>query len=520
MKTGKKLCLLLLVLCLLLPLPVEASGETETFIVGMEVNYAPFNWSQTTDADGAVPVENSPGEYANGYDVWMAKRLAEGLGKTLVIRKIEWDGLPPALTSGKIDAIIAGMSPTPERKKEVDFTEQYYASDLVMVVRKEGKYANAKALADFRGAKITGQLNTFHYEVIDQIEGVAKQAPLDTFSTMITALNAGSIDGYVSERPGALAAVMANPNLAMVVFAPGKGFVADPENTTIAVGVRKGDALKEQINHILAEIPEEERQQAMDAMVTLQNRGESGSTSFLDEVRAIWDTYSSLFLRGTGVTLLISFLGTAFGLGIGFVVQVIRTIPTKKKRGVNKVLIRLLQLLGTAYVEVFRSTPMIVQAMLIFYGSKQFFHVDMDPLFAACLIVSINTGAYLAETIRGGIDSVDVGQFEAARAIGLGHGQMMIHVILPQAMRAILPSIGNELVVNIKDTSVLNVISVTELFFVTKSVAGSTFQIFQAYFIVALIYFVLTRLANFIIRTLSRKFSPDVPFTIKSATEA
>ena len=163
---------------------------------------------------------------------------------------------------------------------------------------------------------------------------------------------------------------------------------------------------------------------------------------------------------------------------------------------------------------------MIVQAMLIFYGSKQFLGVDMQPLLAACLIVSINTGAYLAETIRGGIDSVDRGQWEAANAIGLKHGQMMVHVILPQAMRAILPSIGNELIVNIKDTSVLNVISVTELFFVTKSVAGSTFQIFQAYFIVAIIYFILTRIATILIRLLSKKFSPDVPFQLKSSSEA
>ena len=106
--------------------PVLArDGETdkETFVVGMEVNYAPFNWSQTSAADGAVPVENSPGEYANGYDVWMARQLAEKLGRRLVIKKMEWDGLPPALTSGKIDAIIAGMSPTPERKEILDFTD-------------------------------------------------------------------------------------------------------------------------------------------------------------------------------------------------------------------------------------------------------------------------------------------------------------------------------------------------------------------------------------------------------------
>lgn len=502
--------------------PVLArDGETdkETFVVGMEVNYAPFNWSQTSAADGAVPVENSPGEYANGYDVWMARQLAEKLGRRLVIKKMEWDGLPPALTSGKIDAIIAGMSPTPERKEILDFTEAYYASDLVIVVQKDGKYAGAKSLEDFRGAKITGQLNTFHYKMVDQIPGVQKQAPLDNFSTMITALNAGSIDGYVSERPGAMAAMLSNPNLTMVQLDKGKGFQADPENTTVAVGVRKGDALKAQINKALANIPETDRQKAMDKMVALQNRGET-QTSFFGQVAAIWGDYAGLFLRGTGVTLLISLVGTACGLIIGFFVQVVRTIPTERRHGPSQWGIRLAQGLCTAYVEVFRSTPMIVQAMLIFYGSKQFLGVDMQPLLAACLIVSINTGAYLAETIRGGIDSVDRGQWEAANAIGLKHGQMMVHVILPQAMRAILPSIGNELIVNIKDTSVLNVISVTELFFVTKSVAGSTFQIFQAYFIVAIIYFILTRIATILIRLLSKKFSPDVPFQLKSSSEA
>lgn len=502
--------------------PVLArDGETdkETFVVGMEVNYAPFNWSQTSAADGAVPVENSPGEYANGYDVWMARQLAEKLGRRLVIKKMEWDGLPPALTSGKIDAIIAGMSPTPERKEILDFTEAYYASDLVIVVQKDGKYVGAKSLEDFRGAKITGQLNTFHYKMVDQIPDVQKQAPLDNFSTMITALNAGSIDGYVSERPGAMAAMLSNPNLTMVQLDKGKGFQADPENTTVAVGVRKGDALKAQINKALANIPETDRQKAMDKMVALQNRGET-QTSFFGQVAAIWGDYAGLFLRGTGVTLLISLVGTACGLIIGFFVQVVRTIPTERRHGPSQWGIRLAQGLCTAYVEVFRSTPMIVQAMLIFYGSKQFLGVDMQPLLAACLIVSINTGAYLAETIRGGIDSVDRGQWEAANAIGLKHGQMIVHVILPQAMRAILPSIGNELIVNIKDTSVLNVISVTELFFVTKSVAGSTFQIFQAYFIVAIIYFILTRIATILIRLLSKKFSPDVPFQLKSSSEA
>lgn len=502
--------------------PVHAQdAEVAPLRVGMEVNYAPFNWSQSTDANGAVPVANSPGEYANGYDVQMAKSLAEKLGRPVEIQKIEWDGLLPALTSGKIDAIIAGMSPTAERKEVIDFTENYYTSDIVLVVQKAGQYAGATALSDFDGAKITAQLNTFHYTLVDQIPNVNKQTAMDAFPTMITALKAGSIDGYVSERPGALAATMADADLAMVEFAEGQGFEASPEDTSIAVGVAKNSPLLAALNEALAQIPEETRQETMDNMVALQSNPDAEQTDdagFFATVASIWSEYNGLFLRGMLVTLLISILGTAFGLVIGFIVQVVRSIPTKRKSGPSKWVIRFFQILGTCYVELFRSTPMIVQAMLIYYGSKQFLGVDMNALFAAVLIVSINTGAYLAETIRGGIDAVDVGQFEASHAIGLTHSQKMLHVILPQAMRAILPSIGNELIVNIKDTSVLNVISVTELFFVTKSVAGSTFQIFQAYFIVAIIYFILTRVANFLVRLLGKQVNGDSRFSMQSAT--
>ena len=160
------------------------AADDGKFRVGMECDYAPFNWTQSEPSDTAVPIEGGAG-YADGYDVQLAKQLAEAMGKELVIVKIEWDGLTLALQSGKIDAIIAGMSPTAERKASIDFSAPYYTSDLVIVVRKDGAYANAASLADFSGAKITAQLNTFHYTVIDQIEGVDKQQALDTFPAMI-----------------------------------------------------------------------------------------------------------------------------------------------------------------------------------------------------------------------------------------------------------------------------------------------------------------------------------------------
>jgi putative lysine transport system substrate-binding protein len=200
--------------------------------------------------------------------VEIAKRIAEGMGKELEIVKTEWDGLVPALTSGKIDAIVAGMSPTEERKATIDFTEPYYTSELVMVVKKGGEYEGATSLSDFSGAKITAQLNTFHYSVIDQIDGVSKETAMDSFPSMRVALESGVIDGYVSERPEAVSASAANKNFAMVEFED--GFETSPDDTAVAVGLEKGSDLAEQINETLAGISEEERQEIMDAAIQNQ----------------------------------------------------------------------------------------------------------------------------------------------------------------------------------------------------------------------------------------------------------
>lgn len=249
----------------------SAEGESGEFRVGMECGYAPFNWTQSDDSNGAVKVEGND-EYAGGYDVQIAQKIADGLGKKLVIVKTEWDGLVPAVQSGKIDAIIAGMSPTAERKKTIDFTDIYYTSDLVMVVKKGGEYENATKLSDFKGATITGQLNTFHYTVIDQIEGVNKDTAMDNFPAMRVALESGKIDGYVSERPEGVSATAANDNFAMVEFED--GFETSEEDTAIAVGLAKDSELKDKINEILKGIPEDERLKLMDDAIANQPAAE------------------------------------------------------------------------------------------------------------------------------------------------------------------------------------------------------------------------------------------------------
>lgn len=233
-----------------------------TFRVGLECNYAPFNWTQAEETEFTVPIEGGGG-YADGYDVQIAKKIAEALGKELVIVKTEWDGLPMGVMSGAFDAIIAGMSPTAERKATLDFSDAYYTSQLVVVVKKDGAYAGAKSLADLSGASITGQLNTFHDTVIDQIPGVNHAMPMETFPAMIVALRSGAIDGYIAEEPGAVADTTANPDLSYVKFDEGQGFAASEEDTSIAVGLAKGSELLGPINEALSGIDNETRLQMM-----------------------------------------------------------------------------------------------------------------------------------------------------------------------------------------------------------------------------------------------------------------
>ena len=238
-------------------------------------------------------------------------------------------------------------------------------------------------------------------------------------------------------------------------------------------------------------------------------------TDFFGWVGLILNKYGALFLQGTGYTLLVALTGTIIGFVLGLLVAILRTIPVLPKDSLlKKIPVKALSFLMGVYIEVFRGTPMIVQAMVIYYGAAQYLKVNMPVVFAAIFIVSINTGAYMAEIIRGGILSVDKGQGEAAHAIGMTHWQSMVYVLLPQAVRNIMPSIGNEFVVNIKDSSVLNVISFGELFFMSKSAAGTYLRYFEVFFVTACIYLILTFTITRLLRLVERKMDGNSSYTI------
>ncbi len=229
-------------------------------------------------------------------------------------------------------------------------------------------------------------------------------------------------------------------------------------------------------------------------------------TNFWTSIANIWVEYGPSFLRGAGMTMLIAVISTAVGCLIGFGVGIVQTIPAdRKEQPVRWWIMRVVRFVLGVYVEVFRGTPMMVQAMFIFYGMAMLWNIHMDMLPAALLIVSINTGAYMAETVRGGILSIDAGQTEGAKAIGMTHVQTMLYVILPQALRNIMPQIGNNLIINIKDTCVLSVIGTVELFYTAKGVAGAEYVYFESFTITMAIYFVLTFVCSRILRLLENR---------------
>lgn len=216
--------------------------------------------------------------------------------------------------------------------------------------------------------------------------------------------------------------------------------------------------------------------------------------------------YSASFLRGAGSTLLIALVGTFVGCLIGFAVGIVQTIPVSKQDSIIKrALLFIVKLILNIYVEVFRGTPMIVQAMFIYFGAMQYLGITMGMWFAAFFIVSINTGAYMAETVRGGILSIDPGQTEGAKSIGMTHVQTMIYVILPQALRNLMPQIGNNLIINIKDSCVLSVIGVAELLYKTKAAAGALYMNFETYTITMIMYFIMTFTCSRLLRLWEKK---------------
>lgn len=260
------------------PAPAAETDETSSsqaedkkvLKIGMECAYAPFNWTQTTDENGALPIEEVGG-YAHGYDIMVSKMIAEELGYDVKIYKIEWDSLILAVNSGKIDAVIAGMAMTEERKQSVDFTDTYYVADIVAVTMKGSKYENAKSIKDLTGAKVTSQVATIWYDTIEeQLQNAEIMPPVDSTPSTITSLTSGKSDVIVIDMPTALAAQMSNPDMVILDLTEGD-FVTSSEDTDFGIAVKKGNTeLVEELNKVVSKLDDAKKEELMKKALEIQ----------------------------------------------------------------------------------------------------------------------------------------------------------------------------------------------------------------------------------------------------------
>ncbi len=242
---------------------------------------------------------------------------------------------------------------------------------------------------------------------------------------------------------------------------------------------------------------------------------------FFEDISFIWSRYGSVYLNGIKNTLILAVVATAIGCVIGFVCGVLQTIPVSPNDNfLKRFVLKLIRILVRVYVEVFRGTPMILQAVFIYYGVPYFFgHVFKSIWAVSIIVVSINTGAYMAESVRGGIMSIDPGQTEGAKAIGMNHFQTMLYVILPQALRNIMPQIGNNYIINVKDTSVMFIIGFSDFFAVHKMVSGAIFTYFPSAAMEMAGYLFLTLLASFILRFVEKKMAGSDNFELVNSDQ-
>lgn len=247
----------------------QKTSSSNTLIVGMECNYAPFNWTAVEKSDYTLPIDNVANQYADGYDVQIARYLGEQLNMDVVIKKIDWDSLVEAVNTNMINCIIAGMSYSEERDLSVDFTSNYYTSQMTMIVKKTSALASATSIQDFSGYKVGSQRGTLTDDIINQIQGVQHVTAYDSFAIAATAVSSGQIDAMTAEYPVAVSITNADPSLSVVTFAAEKGFTGLDENELgVAVAVKEGNKeLQSKIDDALKSLTESQRTEMMNATI-------------------------------------------------------------------------------------------------------------------------------------------------------------------------------------------------------------------------------------------------------------
>ncbi|HDM3285262.1 TPA: ABC transporter permease subunit [Staphylococcus aureus] len=431
---------------------IKERGELR---VGLSADYAPMEFEHTV---------NGKTEYA-GVDIDLAKKIAKDNNLKLKIVNMSFDSLLGALKTGKIDIIISGMTSTPERKKQVDFSDSYMMTKNIMLVKKD-KVSEYKDIKDFNNKKVGAQKGTEQEKIAQTEIENASITSLSRLPDVILALKSGKVEGAVVEKPVAEAYLKQNPKLGI----SNVKFNEEEKDTVIAVP-KDSPKLLSQINKTIKEVKDKG---LIDKYMTNAANAMNDDSGFISK-------YGSFFLKGIKITILISLIGVALGSILGAFVALMKLSK-----------IKIISWITSIYIEILRGTPMLVQVFIVFFGITAALGLDISALVCGTIALVINSSAYIAEIIRAGINAVDKGQMEAARSLGLNYRQTMKSVIMPQAIKNILPALGNEFVTLIKESSIVSTIGVGEIMFNAQVVQGISFDPFTPLLVAAALYFVLT----------------------------
>lgn len=431
---------------------IKERGELR---VGLSADYAPMEFEHTV---------NGKTEYA-GVDIDLAKKIAKDNNLKLKIVNMSFDSLLGGLKTGKIDIIISGMTSTPERKKQVDFSDSYMITKNIMLVKKD-KVNEYKDIKDFNNKKVGAQKGTEQEKIAQTEIENASITSLSRLPDVILALKSGKVEGAVVEKPVAEAYLKQNPKLGI----SNVKFNEEEKDTVIAVP-KDSPKLLSQINKTIKEVKDKG---LIDKYMTNAANAMNDDSGFISK-------YGSFFLKGIKITILISLIGVALGSILGAFVALMKLSK-----------IKVISWIASIYIEILRGTPMLVQVFIVFFGITAALGLDISALVCGTIALVINSSAYIAEIIRAGINAVDKGQMEAARSLGLNYRQTMKSVIMPQAIKNILPALGNEFVTLIKESSIVSTIGVGEIMFNAQVVQGISFDPFTPLLVAAALYFVLT----------------------------
>jgi len=446
--------------------PIPAQDIPTTLIMGTSADYKPFEFHDTSSGEDKIV----------GFDIDIANRLAQELGFKLEIKDMEFNGLIPALQSGRVDFVMAGMTPTPERQKNVDFSDIYYTSQNTIIAKKEANLTTTEVL---KGKTVGAQLGSLQQEVAEKIPG-ATVVTRNRVPDLIQEINAKRIDAAIVEdtiaRP--YAAVYPDLNFAVIPNKDGGYAIAFP----------KGSKLVQPFNQVMANMKQDGSLDAL-AKKWFEDQGKPAGLGFQQIIPSI-----PFILGGVWVTLAFTFVSALLGFAWAIVLALCKISTLKPLRW-----------LANAYTSIFRGTPLILQIALVYFATPQLTGYNIPAFQAGVIAFALNSGAYVSETLRAGIMAVDRGQREAAMSLGVPYSLMMKDIILPQALRNILPALANEAINLLKDSALVSTIGAADLLRRATIVGAEKYLYFEPLIVAGVVYYVLVMLLTIATSALEKR---------------